>query len=429
MNLIIIMLQTIQPEKPMIIQKAFRFRLYPTEEQATALRQHGGNTRFLYNLLLERHNRMHTDDDRFWKRNEMITSIPRIKNDFPFLRDSFSQSLQQVAIQLDNGFTNFLEGRAKHPTFKTKHGNNDSFSIPQCWRIDPRFVFLPKVGEVCWKKHRPIEGTPKHLTVTQDGDRWFCSVNCEVEIQDPVVLDKPFVGIDLGLKSFAVLSDGTVVENPKHLRKIDEKLRREQRRLSRKVKGSKNREKQKKILQAVHRRVRDSRKDFLHKTTRHLVENYGGFAVESLNISGMLKNHHLARSISDAGWGEFGRQLAYKSLWNGNVLVDIGTFFPSSKICSDCGAINQWLRLSDREWVCAECGCVHDRDLNASINIEAEGLRLLSVATTPGLGGSNAHGEDGSGRGRGHCETILDEVGKVRLMSDMTAMVSRLQHR
>jgi len=401
----------------MLIHKAFKFRLYPTEEQAATLRQHGGNARFLYNLLLERRDRMHAENDRFWKRNEVINAIPKIKEEFPFLKESFSQSLQQVAIQLDRAFTNFFERRAEHPAFKSKHRGSDSFSVPQCWRIDRRFVFLPKVGEVGWVMHRPIEGTPKHLTVTQDGDRWFCSVNCEVEIQDPVVPDGSFVGIDLGLKSFAVLSDGTIVENPRHLQAAERKLRREQRRLSRKQPGSKNREKQRGRLQSVHRKVRDSRRDFLHRTTHRLVKDYGGFAVESLNISGMMKNHHLARSISDAGWGEFGRQLAYKSLWNGNVLVEVGAFFPSSKTCSDCGAINQGLRLSDRSWACAGCGCVHDRDLNASMNIEAEGMRILA-ADTVGPTGIDACGEEGSGGRVPEHETILVEAGKVPLTSE-----------
>ena len=148
------------------------------------------------------------------------------------------------------------------------------------------------------------------------------------------------------------------------------------------------------------------------------MENYGGFAVESLNVSGMLKNHNLARGISDAGWGEFGRQLTYKSLWNGNVLVEIGTFFPSSKTCSDCGAINQELRLSDRSWVCVCCGVVHDRDLNASMNIEAEGLRML---TTVGLTGSNACGEEGSGQRYTSGETGLAEAGRVPLASGQSA--------
>jgi len=407
----------------MIIHKAFKFRLYPTEEQEAALRQQGGNVRFLYNLLLERRERQYREEQTSYKRNDMMTNLPSIKEEFPFLKDSFSQSLQQVVHQLHHAYSRFFEKKGKHPTFKSKHQNSDSFTVPQKWRIDRRFVFLPKVGEVCWKKHRHIEGTPKHLTVTQDGDRWYCSVNCEVEIQDPTVSDGPLVGIDMGLKSFAVLSDGTVVENPKHLHKMEEKLRREQRRLSRKVKGSKNREKQKVRLQSVHRRVRDARKDFLHRTSHWLVDNYGGFAVESLNISGMLKNHHLAKSISDAGWGEFGRQLTYKSLWNGNVLIEIGAFFPSSKTCSDCGAINQRLMLSDREWVCAECGVVHDRDLNASMNIEVEGLRLLDcqVATTVGLTGSNACGEEGSGQRYTSGETDLDEAGKVPLASGRSA--------
>ena len=411
----------------MIIHKAFKFRLYPTEEQASALRQQGGNARFLYNLLLERRERQYREEQTSYKRNDMMAHLPIIKEEFPFLKESFSQSLQQVVHQLHHAYVRFFEKKGKHPTFKSKHQNSDSFTVPQKWRIDRRFVFLPKVGEVSWRMHRPIEGTPKHLTVTQDGDRWFCSVNCEVEIQDPAVPDKPFVGIDLGLKSFAILSDGTVVENPKHLRKMEEKLHREQRRLSRKVKGSKNREKQKKVLQSVHRRVRDARKDFLHKTSHWLVENYGGFAVESLNISGMLKNHHLARSISDAGWGEFGRQLRYKSEWNGNVLVEVGTFFPSSRTCSDCGAVNQRLTLSDRSWVCAECGVVHDRDLNASMNIEAEGIRLLScqLANTVGPTGIDACGEEGSGSRDPSNETGLSEAGKVPLASGRLTQVNR----
>jgi putative transposase len=221
----------------MLIRKAFKFRLKPTEEQASALRQQGGNARFLYNLLLERHDRLYEEEHRSWRRNEMIISIPGIKGEFPFLKESFSHSLQHVAIQLHNAYVNFFSKRAKHPRFKSKHDNRDSFTVPDKWRIDRKFVFLPKIGEVSWKMHRLIEGTPKHLTVTQDGDHWFCSVNCEVEIQDPTAPDKPFVGIDLGLKSFAVLSDGTTIENPKHLRKMEEKLRREQRRFSRKVKG------------------------------------------------------------------------------------------------------------------------------------------------------------------------------------------------
>ncbi len=335
-------------------------------------------------------------------------------------------AIVSLAIQLDRAYTNFFEGRAKHPTFKSKHRNHDSFAVPQCWRIDRKFVFLPKIGEVSWKKHRHIEGTPKHLTVTQDGDRWFCSVNCEVEIQDPVAPDGPFVGIDLGLKNLAVLSDGTVIENPGHLKKREKKLKREQRRLSRKVKGSKNRERQKKRLQAVHRKIRDARRDFLHKITHRLVESYGGFSVESLNISGMLKNHRLAKSISDVGWGEFGRQLSYKSEWNGNTIVEIGRFFPSSKMCSVCGWIKDDLKLSDRNWVCGGCDATHDRDLNASLNIEAEGLKIATAtgcpsgseaATTAGLAGSHACGEEGSGQRHAAVETGLDEAGKIHLAS------------
>jgi putative transposase len=411
----------------MIVRKAFKFRLYPTEEQASALRQQGGNARFLYNLLLERHDHHYQVNGKCWKKNAMIVSIPEIKREHPFLQESFSQSLQQVAIQLDRAFVNFFEGRAEHPTFKSKHDYRDSFTCPQKWRFTSKFVFIPKVGEVRWAMHRQVQGKPKHITITQDGDRWFCSVSCEVEIPDVEVKTDDVVGIDLGLKDFAVLSDGTRIENPRHLRKMEKRLRREQRWLSRKQIGSKNRAKQRAKVRAVHRRVRDARRDFLHKTTSWLIQSYDGFVLEDLNVRGMVRNHRLAKTISDVGWGEFGRQLEYKSLWNGKAFVRIGQFFPSSKLCSDCGAINSELRLSDREWVCAECGCVHDRDLNASINIETEGLRMLScqgsgvAANTLGHSGIYARGEGGSGSGVSHRETTLVESGKVLLASGAKA--------
>lgn len=398
----------------MIIRKAFKFRLKPTEEQASALRQHGGNTRFLYNLLLERHELMYSKEHRGWTKKEMMAALPGIKSEHPFLKESNSQSLQQVVHHLDYAYINFYEKRAKHPTVKRKHDGEDSFSIPQHFRFSSKDVTLPKIGKIKWVKHREIQGTPKSLTVTQDGERWFCSVACEVETPDHDVKTDDIVGVDLGLKEFLVASDGTRVANLHFLKKKEKRLKRAQRKLSRRQIGSKNREKQRVKVRSIHRKVRDARRDFLHQTTSALVRSgHDGFAIEGLNVSGMLKNHHLSKAISDVGWYEFGRQLEYKSLWNGKSFVRIDRFFPSSKTCSACGWINPDLKLKDRAWSCLECGAVHDRDLNAAINIAAEGHRVLA-ANTPGLGEINARGEGGSDDGHGRRETTLDshEAGK-----------------
>ena len=253
----------------------------------------------------------------------------------------------------------------------------DSFTIPQKYRIGKTFVFIPKVGEVKWIKHRPIKGKVKHLTITQDGDLWFCSVTVELKVKMPVQKLDNIVGIDVGLKTFATLSDGTTIENPKILKKYQKKLVREQRRLSRRVKGSKNKEEQRLVVAKLHRKVRNVRQDFQHKTTHNMITKYDGFVLEDLNIKGMLKNHCLAKAISDAAWHEWKRQLKYKSEWNNKLFLQIDRWEPSSKTCSDCGWYNLNLTLSDREFVCMNCGVVHDRDENAAINIRKIGIKTV----------------------------------------------------
>ena len=403
----------------MLIHKGFRFRMKPTKEQDAALRQQGGNTRFLYNLLLERHQTIYQEEHRTWKRNEMINAIPAIKEEHPFLKESGSQSLQQVAIQLNTAFTNFFEKRAEHPSVKKKRGGEDSFTIPQHIKFDNETVQIPKIGAVKWIRHRKIEGTPKSLSISQDGDRWYCSVMCEVEISPPEVKTDDIVGFDLGLKDFGTGSDGTVIPNPKFLIKKEKKLKREQRKLSRKQIRSGKRAKQRAKVSSIHRKVRDARRDFQHQTSARLVKSHDGVAMETLNIKGMVKNHHLAKGIHDVGWGEFVRQVEYKSLWYGKAFIQIDRFYPSSKLCSECGWKNDALTLKDREWVCPVCGWVHDRDLNAAINIEREGRRLLalqSVSNTVGHTEIYARGEGSSGDDHGCRETALDsyasETGK-----------------
>ena len=375
----------------MKVHKGFKFRLYPTKEQESMLLQQAGNTRFLWNKFLESNLKTYKDTQKFQFSYEMITSLPKLKDKFEFLKLSFSQSLQQVGRQLDKALKESFKKSKGFPKFKKK-GNRDSFTVPQRFSIHQKFVKLPKIGKVKWVKHRKIGGNPKFLTVSRDGEQWYCSITCEVNLTDKQYSNKNIVGIDVGLKEFVTLSDNTVIHNPRHLNKQLDKLKREQRWLSRKTKGSNNRKKQIEKIQTVHRKIRNTRKDFLHKTSSNMIAKYSGVVLEDLNVSGMMKNHCLAKSISDVSWYEFSKMLEYKSLWNAKYFIKIDRWFASSKICSSCGNKKVDLTLKDRTYICESCGNILDRDYNASKNILTEGLNILK--TTGGQPGSNACGDD-----------------------------------
>ena len=385
----------------MLIHKGFKYRLYPTPEQESQLLQQAGNTRFLWNKLLESNIKTYEKTKKFQFSHEMIVSIPKLKEEFDFLKLSFSQSLQQVGRQLDSALKSTFKKTKGFPKFK-KRGVRDSFTIPQKFACNKKNVKLPKIGKVKWVLHRNWEGSPKFLTVSRDGNQWFCSITCEVNLTDKQFPDietcqDNIVGIDVGLKEFATISDNTVIPNPRHLNKKLKKLKREQRWLSRKIKGSNNRVKQIEKVQTVHRKIRNTRKDFLRKITSNMIAKYSGVVLEDLNIKGMMKNKKLSRHISDVGWHEFARQLEYKSLWNAKHFIKIDRWYASSKICNECGSKKVDLKLSDRVYVCEDCGNIVDRDFNASINIRDEGIRILISKyskTTVGHTGSNACGED-----------------------------------
>ena len=271
--------------------------------------------------------------------------------------------------------------------FKKKALERDSFHCPQKWYVCKGFVQIPKIGKVRWAKHRNLQGKPKSITITQDGDNWYCSVLCEIEIHEKKKEKDNMVGIDVGLKDFAVLSDGEVIKRQRFTKDNEKRLSKEQRRLSRKEKGSQNKTKQRRIVQKVHKKIRNSRKDFLHKTTHDMITKYDGFCLEDLNVKGMMKNHKLAKSIGDVSWSEFMRQLGYKSLWNFKHFIQISRWFPSTKTCSSCGE-KQSMELKDRIYECELCGFVMNRDLNAALNILKEGLNTL------GHRGINACGDD-----------------------------------
>lgn len=361
----------------MKINKGFKYRLNPNKEQEISLKQQGGNTRFLWNYLLKDNMNYYQKTGKFKFYYEISMSLPKLKKQYQFLNLSYSQSLQQVGRYFDRALKDSFNKSKGFPIFKSKHKLNDSFTIPQKFRLSKGFVFIPKVGEVNWVKHRPLQGKPKHITISQDGNQWFCSVLCEIEIKDKKKKKDNIVGIDVGLKSFAVFSNNTIIDNPKHLRKQEIKLAKAQKLLSRKVIGSKNREKQKIKVQKVYKNIRNTRNNFQHKLTHDMITKYDGFVFEDLNVFGMLKNRCLAKSISDVGWYDFKRKIKYKSLWNFKYFVEIDRFDPTSKICSSCGWKNEDLTLKDRTFKCKSCGNIIDRDLNASINIRNYGLNIL----------------------------------------------------
>ena len=372
----------------MLIQQGYKYRILPTKEQEESLLQCGGNARFLWNYALKTNQDYYKETGKFKFYHELAVSLPKLKEEHLFLKESFSQSLQMVLRQFDKALKDSFKKEKGFPSFKKKMLLNDSFTCPQKWRLGKGFVFIPKIGEVKWIKHRAMKGKPKSITISQDGDKWYCSVLCEYTIPDKAKECDNVVACDVGLKEFATLSDGTVISNPRHTKKYEKKLVKEQRKLSKKQKGSKNRFKQRFKVRKIQNKIRDTRKDFLHKTSNSIAKNYDGIVVENLNIKGMMKNHCLAKSIGDASWFEFNRQLEYKCNWNFKYYLKIGRFEPTTKTCSNCGYVQE-MPLSKRVFDCPDCGISIDRDLNASLNIRNIGLNTL------GHSGINACG-DGS---------------------------------
>ena len=365
-----------------MFRKAFRYRLYPNKEQQAELAVQFGHARFVYNWALatrNAHYREHGTGLGYYPLKRMMTELKR-SPDYEWLKEADSQVLQAKVEDLNRAFVNFFEDRARFPRFKKRHGRQ-SIRYPQRFKFDGDRIYLPKVGWVKIVLHRPLEGKPKSLTVskTKSGE-YYASVLCETEV--PVLPNgKPPVGVDLGLKDFAVLSTGEKIEHPKYLRKAERRLKKLQRRLSRKKKGSANRDKARLLVARQHEHVARQRSDFLHKLSYRLATQHGVVCLEDLNISGMLANHKLAKSIADSGWGMFGHFCEYKAEWYGSRVVRADRFYPSSKTCSICGCINHDLTLSDRFWTCGNCGAHHDRDENAAVNL----LHETTVGATESL--------------------------------------------
>ena len=354
--------------------KSFRYRLYPTSEQSVLLNKHIGSSRFVYNLALE-------TKQMAWAGNrvnlncfDLIKQLPELKKECEWLKEINSQSLQQPIRNLDNAYTRFFKGQGNFPKFKKK-SNGGSFNVPQNVSLESGKLVIPKFKEgIDIVLHRSTKGSIKQATISKTPTgKYFVSILCDTKEDVPTkapIKENTTIGVDLGIKTFLVTSDGEVFDNPKFLRSSISKLKFVQRKFS-KNKGKRTKNK----LAKLHEKVSNQRKDFLHKTSSKLISDNQTICIEDLNIKGMLSNHKLALSISDCGWSMFVDMLEYKAEWYGKNVLKIGRFQPSSKLCSCCGNINKELTLKDREWTCSKCNTLLDRDVNASINIKNFALK------------------------------------------------------
>lgn len=366
--------------------KAYTIRLNPSTEQEQLLKQTAGAARWIWNQSLDATKVAHKETRKFLFQFDLNRRVPELKKEHEWLKEINSQVLQQKNRDLDTALKRSFKTHG-FPKFKSKHKNNDSFRVPQHFQLSNKGVKLPKIGWVKWKPNRKLTGKAKSITIKQDLDKWVAVVLCEIPNteQRTSFAESEVVGIDVGIKDFAVLSSGKKISNPNHLAKSEKLLKSKQHRLSKKVKGSNNRNKARKSVAKLHRHISNQRKDFQWKQVAEITNQFPVVCMEDLNIKGMKRNHKLAKSISSAGWFNFKMKLKHKLTEQGGLLVNIDRFAPSTKMCGSCGALNDNLTLKDREWDC-DCGAHHDRDINAAMNI-----RLFGLTEINRLGTSRIH--------------------------------------
>ena len=373
---------------------AHKIALDPNAGQESYFARACGTARFAYNWALAEWKRQYLAGEKPSEAS-LRRKLNSLKDEqFPWMREVTKNAPQQAIKNLGAAFKNFFAGTGQYPQFKKK-GQHDSFRAdngpdkdhPNAVEVDGKCVKLPIIGWVKMREPLRFCGRVKSAVVSRTADRWFVSLSVEIEHVPPIRENQAVVGVDLGIKALATLSDDAPpVESPKALRRNLKKLKRLSRSLSRKVKGSANRRKAKVRIARLHARIANVRGDALHKLTTDLVRRFDIIGIEDLNVRGMMANGHLARAVADVGMSEFGRQLTYKAAMTGASIVVADRWFPSSKTCSDCGHVHAGLTLSDREWVCEECGVIHDRDRNAAIN-------LMKFAASSAV---TACGEEGS---------------------------------
>ena len=376
--------------------KAYKFRIYPTEEQEIFFAKTFGCVRKVYNLMLNDRKKAYEEVKNDPSKKMTFPTPAKYKEEFPFLKEVDSLALANAQLNLDKAYKNFFRDKSVgFPRFKSKKNpvqsyttNNQNGTVAL---IDNKFIKVPKLKSLIRiKLHRQPKGMIKSAIVSRHASgKYYISLLCKEEINE-LPKTNSAIGIDLGITDFAILSDGQKIDNNKFTSKMEKKLKREQRKLSRrallaKQKGinlfeAKNYQKQKRKVARLHEKVMNQRTDFLNKLSTEIIKNHDIICIEDLNVKGMLRNHKLARSISDVSWSSFVAKLQYKADWYGREIIKVDQWFPSSQICSECGHKDGKKSLDIREWTCPICHTHHDRDINASINILTEGLRIQTLA-------------------------------------------------
>lgn len=367
-----------------IIHKSYQFQLKPNKEQEILLNKHFGCSRFIYNHFLNQRKEQYQKNrksDNYYEQAKTLTNLKK-QEDYVWLKEVNSQMLQHTLRHLENAYLSFFRGNTQFPRFKSKKSKN-SFTIPQHIKISNNRIYIPKFKTgIKVNIYREILGKIKCITISKTpSGKYFVSILTEQEYKSSKKTNKS-IGIDLGIKDFAILSNNFKYKNNRYIKTYERKLAKAQQHLSRKQKGSNSFEKQRRKIALIHEKIHNTRTDNLHKISTDLIKNYDVICLEDLNIKGMVKNHRLAKHISDVSWGTFIQFLEYKANWNDKKIIKINRFYPSSKTCHNCGYIKQDLKLFMREWICPSCNNKLDRDYNAAKNILREGLKILKSAGT-----------------------------------------------